>query len=258
MHLGNGAITPECVVFSCTAATLGLGTAFYSARQAGLSRAIAARAVTVGMFTLAAQAINVPVLPFASGHLVGGVLAAVLLGPSVGALVMASVIAIQAVALGDGGVTALGANVINMALLPAGLVALAARWAPSDDRGPARGRIPLLACLAMAAVVLASGLIVGEVSIGRTSVQMANLSGFALRMLAYHVWIGAGEALLTAAVLWAIGRRSQPATTAWREPAVLAAVMVALLAAVAIIPLASDLPDGFQAAAQQSHMNWSK
>src|SRR5262245_56632288 len=140
MHLGNGAITPECVAITISAASAGLGLCAWSARRS-LTRSVsegsgAARpslalrvsiAAALGAFIFAAQAVNVPILPGISAHLVGGVLLAWALGPAVGALTMALVLALQALLLGVGGTLALGANIINMALIPAGLVAIARR-----------------------------------------------------------------------------------------------------------------------------------
>ena len=65
-------------------------------------------------FTFAAQLVNVPILPGTSGHLVGGTLAAAIVGPSRGLLVMAVVLAVQALLFQDGGVTAYGANLLSM------------------------------------------------------------------------------------------------------------------------------------------------
>src|SRR5437016_6114169 len=104
MHLGNGAITPECVVLTYGTAVAGLSAASVAIRGAGLSREKLEWAAGLGCLLLAAQAVNVPVAPGISGHLVGGVLLASVLGPALGAWTMAVVLAIQALLLGDGGV----------------------------------------------------------------------------------------------------------------------------------------------------------
>lgn len=71
----------------------------------------------LGAFVFAAQMVNFPVGIGTSGHLVGGTLLACIIGPWAAALVMTSILVIQALVFQDGGVLALGANVINMALL---------------------------------------------------------------------------------------------------------------------------------------------
>src|SRR5205807_1682545 len=75
---------------------------------------------TMAAFVFAAQMVNFPlgVLP-ASGHLLGGVLAAVMLGPWAGAVVIAAVLIVQCLLFGDGGLVALGANFVNMGLIGA-------------------------------------------------------------------------------------------------------------------------------------------
>ena len=70
-------------------------------------------------FIFAAQMFNFPVAAGTTGHLLGGTLAAILLGPSVGAIVVTIVVIVQAVAFADGGLTALGYNVFNMAIVTA-------------------------------------------------------------------------------------------------------------------------------------------
>src|ERR1700694_5950961 len=71
----------------------------------------------MGAFVFAAQMINFPVGPGTSGHLVGGALLAFTLGPAPACVVMAALLAIQALVFQDGGILALGANMLNMAVL---------------------------------------------------------------------------------------------------------------------------------------------
>src|SRR6266496_1104539 len=125
MHLGNGAITPECVALTYGAAAAGLTASAVAIRKAGVTGDKLQLAAGLGCLVLAAQAINVPIGPGMSAHLVGGVLLAWMLGPGLGVWTMALVLTAQALLLGDGGIAALGANVLNMAILPAGIVAAA-------------------------------------------------------------------------------------------------------------------------------------
>ena len=80
----------------------------------------------MGAFVFAAQMINFPVGLGTSGHLVGGALLAIVLGPSAAAIVMTAILAIQALVFQDGGIVALGANVFNMAIVggPGGISAV--------------------------------------------------------------------------------------------------------------------------------------
>src|SRR5207253_6877258 len=113
MHLGNGAITPECAALTYGAAAAGLaaagGCVFRGKTERdALSLEKLQLAAGLGCAVLVAQMINVPVAPGMSAHLVGGVLIAWVLGPALGAWTMAIVLAAQAVFLGDGGIAALG------------------------------------------------------------------------------------------------------------------------------------------------------
>src|SRR5436190_18767 len=174
MHLGHGAITPECAVLTYGAAAAGLAVAggyvfrrevFRSeAGTGGLSAKSLQLAAGLGCAVFAAQATNVPVAPGMSGHLVGGVLLAWALGPGLGAWTMAVVLAVQALVLGDGGTAALGANVLNMALLPAGMTAMALRMRMVGTAQPTA-----LGFAGGMAIVLAAVLIVGETAAFRSA-----------------------------------------------------------------------------------------
>src|SRR5262245_33761734 len=161
MHLGNEAITPECAALAFGAAAGGLGLAAVAARRELTSGRKAALAGGLGALVFAAQAVNAPILPGSSAHLVGGVLLAWAVGPGLGAWVMTGVLLIQALVLGDGGIMALGANVLNMALLPAGLVAIARRAEVEATRWGAMRP----ALLAGFSVPIAALLIVGQTAL---------------------------------------------------------------------------------------------
>ena len=97
---------------------------------------LAPMAGLVAAFIFAVQMLNFPVLPGVSGHLLGGALAAILVGPWVGALCVAVVLIVQALVFADGGVTALGLNITNMALVGTAvgylLIAVLLRVAAAD------------------------------------------------------------------------------------------------------------------------------
>ena len=89
-------------------------------------------------FVFAAQMFNFPVAAGTTGHLLGGALAAILLGPHIGAVVVTVVVVVQALIFADGGITALGYNIVNMAIVPAyggyGLFLLFRKVMPKDYR----------------------------------------------------------------------------------------------------------------------------
>lgn len=242
MHLGNGALTPECAVVTFGGAAAGLGWAASALRRTGIDRNQWLTAGALGGAIFAAQSVNLPVLPFTSAHLVGGVLAAWVLGPALGAVVMAVVLSSQALLLGDGGLMALGANLINMGLLPAALVAAFGR----------RATRRAVAGTAALAVIAAAVLIVGEVSLFRGLEDLRGSSGFALRMIAIHGWIAVPEAGLTVALLTALGGIAAPGRLKLDDVRLGGCWGTAVLLIVCLLPVASRMPDGYETSAESS------
>jgi len=148
-------------------------------------------------FIFAAQMFNFQVAGGTSGHLLGGVLAAVLLGPWAATLVMACVIAVQALVFSDGGLVVMGANIFNMAIIGTlGGFALY-RLLCGLFGGEDRGRIPAAAIAGWASVVAGAIAMSLELIVSGTSPAEVVLPA----MLGVHIFIGVGEALVTAAAL---------------------------------------------------------
>jgi cobalt/nickel transport system permease protein len=151
-------------------------------------------------FVFAAQMLNFPVAGGTSGHFLGAALAVILLGPWLAALVLAVVLTVQAFVFADGGVTALGANVLNMAVI-GGLVV----------GGLMHGLRRLLGRRRSALLAVAAGGAWLAVMAGAaaTAVELA-LSGTVPlgtvlpTMLGVHALIGIGEAVITAAAVSAV------------------------------------------------------
>ncbi|GLY51788.1 cobalamin biosynthesis protein CbiM [Lentzea sp. NBRC 102530] len=201
MHMSDGLLNaPVSVVFLVVAA-VGVGFALVKAR-ADLDDRTAPMAGLVATFVFAVQMINFPILPGASGHLLGGALAAILVGPYVGALCVTIVLVVQALLFADGGLTALGANVTNMALIgtAAGfLVAVALR------KLALRGKGGLAAVAFVSAFVntllAATGFVVEYAIGGAGGVEIGKV---ALLMWGLHALIGIGEGLITAATVTSV------------------------------------------------------
>jgi cobalt/nickel transport system permease protein len=251
MHLGNEAITPECAALAFGAAAGGLGLAAVAARRELTSGRKAALAAGLGALVFAAQAVNVPILPGSSAHLVGGVLLAWALGPGLGALVMTAVLLIQALVLGDGGIMALGANVLNMALLPAGLVAIGRR----TEAAPRRWSFLRPALLAALSVPLAAALIVGQTALFRSDGELAGWSDFAVQMIGIHLLVGLAEGGLTVLLLAAISGWSDLRLETLSRRPLWVSLSLAVLLGIASV-WSSSLPDGYEASAQQANMGW--
>ena len=251
MHLGNGALTPECAALAFGAAGVGLGAAAIDLRRnmtSVTSRQLGLAAL-LGSFVFAAQIFNVPVLPGISAHLVGGVLLAWMLGPSLGAWTMALILGVQAIALGDGGLASLGANIVNMALLPASAVYVLRRLHCQ--------RTYIAAAVAGYTVILAALLIPLETALFRSSRELVGWSDFASRMLLSHLAAGVIEGTLTLILLLALLPAKATAAErcfTWRIGLLRAVFCLAVFAA--LVASRSQLPDGYEASAESSGLSW--
>jgi len=150
-----------------------------------------------GAFIFAAQMFNFQVAGGTSGHLLGGVLAAILLGPWAGTLVMACVIAVQALIFQDGGLVAMGANIFNMGIVGTLGGFYLYRVLTGVLGGEERARMPAAAIAAWASVVAGAVCMAVELAVsGTTPLQLALPA-----MVGVHAVIGVGEALITVAAL---------------------------------------------------------
>jgi cobalt/nickel transport system permease protein len=252
MHLGNGAITPECAVVTWGAAAAGLGWAAtrISRQPVAVRQWLAAGALGAGI--LAAQMVNLPLLPGGSGHFLGGALAACLLGPELAIVIIACVLAMQAAWFGDGGVLALGANLLNMGILPAVVVSVFRGRGLAPVAGERPWRAGVLATLS---VVAAAVLLVGEVAWGRSSSELLRLPQFAVSMVTAHGLIGLAEGLLTVGCLAVVARVRMAVPSP--SPALLALAGCLVAGGILVCwPLSSSLPDGYELAAWSSGMRF--
>jgi cobalt/nickel transport system permease protein len=201
MHMSDGLVNAPTAAACGLLAVIGLALAATRARS-DLDERTAPMAGLVTAFVFAVQMINFPILPGASGHLLGGALVAILVGPWVGSLCIAIVLAVQALLFADGGLTALGTNIVNMALVGVFVgYAVAVALRPLARRG----RAGLVATAFVAALVntLAAALaFVVEYSIGGAG--GASLGTVLMLMLGLHLLIGIGEGIITAATVGAV------------------------------------------------------
>jgi cobalt/nickel transport system permease protein len=145
-------------------------------------------------FIFAAQMINFPIPGGTSGHLLGGTLAGVLLGPWAGSLVMAVVFIVQAVLFQDGGLTVLGANVVNMGLIGTfGGYYLYRTVRNLVGRNNLRGLVVGAAVAAWTSVVVASIIAALQLGISGTVPVVVALTAMGF----WHLMIGIGEAVIT-------------------------------------------------------------
>lgn len=230
----HGAICPVTAAISVA----GVVAATWLALKAE-SRPSAARFAAIVTLIFAGQMMNFPISNGTSGHLLGGVLAATLLGMPFGVLAVALVVTIQSLVFADGGVTVLGANVLNMALLGAGV------------GGWLQQRLSSVFGKYLATAVAAWGSVVLAAFAASTELAIAGQISFAQvlpAMLGTHAWIGLGEALISVAAVavlvngWVVeGDKMSVAV-----PLSIAAVVSFLLS-----PFASGFPDGLEWVATQ-------
>ncbi len=154
-------------------------------------------------FIFAAQMINFPIPGGTSGHLLGGTLAGVLLGPWAGTLVMTVVFIVQAVLFQDGGLTVLGANIFNMGLVGTfGGYYLYKVLRLAIGFNSWRGMSVATAVAAWTSVVAAAILCAIQLSFSGTVALPISLTA----MLTWHIPIGIGEGLITVAAISYIWR----------------------------------------------------
>ena len=199
MHIPDGFLDTDVALACAVPAAVAVGIGLRKAGTDLDERRVPLLGVTAA-FVFAAQMLNFPVAGGTSGHFLGAALAAILLGPWLACVVMSVVLVTQSFVFADGGVTALGANVLNMgvigALLVGGLM-LAARAALPRSRGALLAVSAVGAWLAVMAGAAAASL---ELAISGT----VPLGTVLPAMLGVHALIGIGEGVITAAAVSAV------------------------------------------------------
>lgn len=202
MHIPDGFIGPGVSAAAGVAAAGGFGVALSRARRYLTDRMVPLAALTAA-FVFAGQMVNFPVLPGMSGHLLGGVLAAVLVGPAAGYIIITIVLVVQALLFADGGLSALGLNIVNMALVGSVggyyLYRLLYRVG-----GAKRSSVPVLAGIAaFASLPMSAAAFAVEFAIGGTA-ESLSMGAIWAALVGTHALIGIGEGVLTALVVGAV------------------------------------------------------
>jgi cobalt/nickel transport system permease protein len=247
---------------SAGTAVMAAGSVGLSIRKAGayLQENRIALTGLVAAFVFALQMLNFPVGAGTSGHLLGGALAVILVGPWLGITAMSVVVIIQALLFADGGITALGSNVLNMAVITGlagwSLFRVMIRLLPKSWVSVTVATFTA----ALVSVVASSVAFVIEYGVGgRGSVELGTVFG---AMVGVHFLIGIGEGLISAATVAAVGaarpeliaglggagitsQESRPIRSGVWGFAFSGLVVAALLVLV-VAPLASSEPDGLE------------
>lgn len=201
MHAPDGFINAPVSAAAWVIALIGIVIALKGARNQ-LDERTAPMAGLVAVFIFAAQMINFPVAAGTSGHLLGGALAVILVGPYAGALAVTVVVIVQALLFADGGLTALGINIINMAFVTA-IVGWFVFRAVVRLAGGSKPAVMAGAFLAAFISVPASALaFVAEYAVGGSgAIDLGAVLG---AMVGVHLLIGIGEGIITALVVSAV------------------------------------------------------
>lgn len=200
MHMSDGIVDAPTSIVAGLVAVLGLAGCVARARR-DLDDRTAPMAGLVAAFVFAVQMLNFPILPGVSGHLLGGALCAILVGPHVGALCVSIVLLLQALLFADGGLSALGTNITNMALVGTFVgygVAVALRRVATRSRG---GLLVTAFVAAWVNTVVASLGFVLEYAVGGQGLALGTVLGL---MTGLHALIGIGEGIITALTVGAV------------------------------------------------------
>jgi cobalt/nickel transport system permease protein len=203
-------------------------------------------------FVFAAQMINFPVTGGTSGHLLGGALVAILLGPWAAVLVMTAVIGVQALMFQDGGLIVLGFNIFNMGIVSAFVGYTTYNLVKRVLGNTKAGNLVGTGIGAWLGVVVASAVTALELAVSGTSPLNIGLPA----MVGIHLLIGIGEALISVAAVAfirqtrpdLIGNSTKLATSGsgWIAVGLMIAIAIAFAS-----PLASQHPDGLDSVAQE-------
>lgn len=257
MHIPDGFIDAKTAVVTASLATTGLVLALRQIRNDLPPRKVPLLGLAAA-FVFAAQMVNFPVFGGTSGHLVGGTLIAVLLGLPAAVIVMTSVLVAQCFLFADGGVTALGANLFNMAVI-APVVGLAAYRLSTRLIAGEHGRITGALFAGWCSTVAAALACAAELAWSGTIAWKAALPA----MTGIHMLIGVGEGLISALILRTV-TRARPelaCDTPAAGPALAAnsgargllpqGLLVCVGIALLLAPFACPWPDGLEAVAEK-------
>jgi cobalt/nickel transport system permease protein len=259
MHIPDGFLNGATSAGTAVVAAGGLG---YSIKRAGAYLQDSRIALTglVAAFVFALQMLNFPVAAGTSGHLLGGALAVILVGPWLGITAVSVVVVVQALLFADGGISALGANVLNMAIVTGVVGWWLFRALMRLLPGSWTSVLVSTFAAALVSVVASSVAFVVEYSIGgRGNVDLGTVL---MAMVGVHFLIGVGEGLISAMTVGAVGAsrpelvagldgmglgdRNQTSVRSGVWGFVATGLVVAAVLVLAVAPLASSEPDGLE------------
>ncbi len=255
MHIPDGFLDTKTILATSAFSLIGISRAIRNVTTHLPPRAIPLMGLTAA-FIFVAQMVNFPVIGGTSGHLLGAVLASVLLGPSAGVLVMTVVLVVQCLLFADGGVLALGANLFNMALV-ASVGGYYCYRGIYEVLPTTYGRLVAITFAAWLSTVMASLCCTGELAWSGT----VNWSIGFPAMTGIHMLIGIGEGLITTLIVAAVlmtrpeifhqtaltGQQSSRPVT----DSIIYGGLILIGIVLFVTPFASSWPDGLETVAAQ-------
>lgn len=252
MHMANELLSVPVAAGTLAIAAAGLGFICRKVRQVIATDKLALMGI-LGAFVFAAQMVNfqLPAMPGTSGHMVGAVLLAIILGPHLGAIVISSVVIIQCLIFQDGGLLALGCNIINMGLIPSYLGYFLYKVVTTGQFSSLKAYVGvILACV----LAIEAGAILVPIQAALSGVLAVPFPTFLITMIGVHFLVGFAEGLITVTVLAYLQQvrpdvvmDSLPGKVRLSRKAVLVTLAVfTIIVGAGLSLLASDFPDGLE------------
>ncbi len=252
MHMANELLSIPVATGTLAIAAGSLGFICRKVRQVVAADKLALMGI-LGAFVFAAQMVNfqLPAMPGTSGHMVGAVLLAIILGPHLAAIVISSVVIVQCLIFQDGGLLALGCNIINIGLVPSYLGYFLYR---TITNGRFSSLKVYIGAMLASVITMEAGAILVAIQAALSGVLAVPLPTFLITMIGVHFLVGFVEGLVTVTVLAYLQQLrpdivadSLPGTVRLSKNAVLATLgILAVLIGAGLSLLASDLPDGLE------------
>lgn len=252
MHMANELLSVPVAAGTIAIAAGGVGIICRKVRQIVTSDKLALMGI-LGAFIFAGQMINfqLPAMPGTSGHMIGAVLLAIILGPHLGAIVISSVIIVQCLIFQDGGLLALGCNIINMGLVPTYIGYYLYKTITIGKFSIFRVHFgAMLACM----IAVEAGAILVPIEAALSGVLSIPFTTFLVTMFGVHFLVGFVEGLITITILAYLQQvrpdlviDSIPGTIRLSKKAVLASIGVfTIIAGAGLSLFASSFPDGLE------------
>lgn len=261
MHMADALVSPAVAAGAAIVSVAALIVAANKVKKSDSSNIVPLMGV-IGAFIFAAQMINFSIPGTgSSGHIVGGVLAGALLGPWAALITIASVLVVQCLVFADGGLMALGCNILNMGICTIFIgYALIYRWIAGRSLKPWRIFLgATLGCI----VGLEAGAIFVTAETEMSGITALSWNQFFALMTSIHLAIGACEGIATGFLLYFVARtrpslllHEAPTTARTKESRSLRPVMIvfgalALIFGITFTWIASSHPDGLEWSIEQ-------